>query len=534
LGGTNVKAILREEESGVSEVLGTILILGMTVTLFSVVILWVSSMPTPIAQTRVDVQSGMVPLLNAQGAKVGVQISLTHQGGEALYPVPTIIYVTDQQGSGPQTTDVVTLHTFNIRLVNPNGLIDGADSVWSIGERWEYRNFAFRDTDQITITIVDTGRGLVVWSGEMNPGAGTRPPVFLSVWAAGVVNKGLANPVYAGAGFYLFAQVFSPDDDLNPNSVYATITAWSGSGTTCEMPLQMHDDRVFPDQLAGDGIFSLGSNVCMNAPYPALSWAGTYILLNATDAHGHQSTTRFTLNVAPNPSTITETQTIPSQLWQYIGYIQIRTGEVWVSNLNNPYTTTATFQPYRVTVSQLNTNGGALFHLKMANHGNTTIFVDGWSLMSFSKETSASVFAVNIVRPVSATLPANGGGIAAYPGTPTNPNDFQFAQVFDINPADQENGGTPVVLLMASRSNFKSDWPQNFVSNSYFINILVSGMAGPVNYTSAMLRGLGPNPLGCSGLGASYNPYAHLNDPISACRSTWYAQVIPFIGMVVY
>ena len=50
-----MKTILREETSGVSEVLGTILILAMTVTLFSTVIIWVSRIPTPQAPTHTDI-----------------------------------------------------------------------------------------------------------------------------------------------------------------------------------------------------------------------------------------------------------------------------------------------------------------------------------------------------------------------------------------------------------------------------------------------------------------------------------------------
>ncbi len=527
-----MKTILREEKSGVSEVIGTILILGMTVTLFSVIILWVANIPTPVAQTRVDIESSMTPVLNSLGQQVGIQILLTHRGGEALLSQSTGIYVTDQVGSNPQTTDAVTLHMFNIRLTNPNGLLDGTGTAWTIGQRWEYENFVFRTSDTVTVTIVDNARGLVVWTGQMNPAAGTRPPIFLNIWAAGTLNKGLANPVYAGAGFFLFAQVFSPDNDLNVNSVYATITAMTGSGIPCTF--KMNDAGQYPDQAAGDGIFSLGGNECMNSPWPALSWSGTYILLNATDTLGHQTTTRFVLDVAPNPASITNTQTIPSQLWQYIGFIQIRTGEVWVSQLDFPYNTNITFQPFRINRTILNGNGGALFHLKMANHGNTTIFVDGWSLMAFSKETSASVFAVDIVSPVTTGLPANGGGLSAYPGNPVNIADFEFTQVFDVNLANQEMGGPPVTILYASRTNFKADWPQSFVSNSYFINVLVSGMAGPENYTYAMLRGLGPNPQNCPGLTLGYNPIFHLNDANPACRSTWYAQVIPFVGMVVY
>ena len=547
-----MKTILREETLGVSEVLGTILILGMTVTLFSTVILWVSSFPTPQVQTRSDISSSMQPIYGAGGLVVGVNITLTHLGGEALQPASTVFYITDQPSSGPASTDVATLHRFNAFLAVPSGLIDGSDSVWSTGERWLYLNQAFRPSDAITITIVDNSRSLVVWSGPMNPAAGTRPPVFMNVWASGSPAGGGPSAVYAGSGFYLYADVVAPDNNLNPNSVYATITAWYGSPIVgCQGPLKMHDDAAFPDLVAGDGIFTLGAVGCTSPPSPLLSWAGSVILLNATDLKGHQTQTRFVLNVLPQGTGGGGAgTTIPNQVWQYIGFVQIRTGEVWVSNLSQPYTTTATFQPFRVSVSQLNTNGGALFHFKMANHGNTTVFLDGWTEAFFQNTQSASGVVMYVVAPCSTTLAANAGGVAAYPGAATI-NNFSYAHpgvpsgcnsgvapaVFDINPADQQTGGTPYTVLVYPKTSFSLGTPTTWKGGgiTYFVSILVSGMAGPNNYTYAQLTGKDPyNPYGCGGLNANYNPISHLNDPISACRTSWYAQVIPFIGMVVF
>lgn len=542
-----MKAILREDTSAVSEVLGTILILGMTVTLFSVIIVWVSSVPAPIAQTRVDIASSMNSILSSSGSEIGVNITLTHRGGEALFPVPTVIYVTDQVGSNPQTTDVVTLHLFNPRLATPNGLLDGTDSIWSIGERWSYQSFRFRSTDSISVTIVDTSKNTVEWYGQMNPSVGSRPPIFLNVWAAGVYNGGQANPVYSGNGFFLFANVISPDNTLNRNSVFATITAFDGSGV-CQLPIQMHDDGVTPDVSAGDNIFSLGLNSCMNAPWPALSWSGSYILLNATDMQGRQTQTRFILNVSPNPTTIQNTQTIPSQLWQYIGFVQIRTGEVWLSNLTLPYNTANTFQPFRVFGSWL--KSGVIFHFKMANHGNTTIFMDGWTEAFFSNTQASSGSTMFVVAPCSTAVNANAGGVTSYPGIATNINDFEYAHsglpagcqattqpaVFDINPLNQEQGGTPYVVVVGAKTPFAAPSATNWLTSTYFISILVSGMSGPVNYTYAMLQGqVGQaNPYACTGLGANYNPLAHLADANPKCRTQWYAQVIPFVGMVVF
>ncbi len=549
-----MKAILREDKTGVSEVLGTILILGMTVTLFSVIIVWVSSIPSPTAQTRVDLTSQMTTI---PGGATGVQIILTHRGGQALYPVPTVIYVSRQVGSGPQTTDTVSLHLFNPVLLSPSGLIDGSDSIWSIGERWEYENLGWSVSDSITVTIVDTSVNAVVWSGEMNPNQGSKPPIFISVWTSGAQNGGQPSPVYAQNGFFVYAEVISPITGgfIRPNSVYLNITPLSQSGAC--LPFPMSDDGQAPDIAAGDNIWSAGSNGCMGPPYPAQSWTGWYLILNATDNFGNKATTRFVLNILPNPTTIQNTQTIPSQLWQYIGFVQIRTGEVWLTNLTLPYSTTNTFQPFRVLKTWM--NAGVIFHFKMANHGNTTIFIDGFTEAFFTNTQSpGSSQVMFITAPCSTSINANAGGITAYPGTVAL-NTFTYATygpggnmggcqsttpagVFDINPLNQEIGGTPYTVMVFTGAPFTQpsapNWPApgSLKMTTYFINILVAGMSGPVNYTYAMLLNQtgSPNPFSCTGLGPNYNPINHLLDANPKCRTNWYAQVVPFNAMIMF
>src|SRR6266571_1918273 len=242
-----MKVVLREDESGISEVIGTILILAMTVVLFSTIIIWVSSIPTPVSQGRLDVASEMDPIYNGAGSEIGVNVTLTHQGGEALQPTPTIIYVTSQRGSNPAKTDVL-------------------------------------------------------WTALLTPPAGSRPPVFVDKWADGLYSTTAIDPVQSGIGFFVFAQVADPDGDLNVNSVYATITAWYGTGDPCAQPQKMTDSGVYPDRAAGDGIFSLGGLTCMKSPYPALNWDTSIILFNATDKKGHATQSRLILGVIPGPT----------------------------------------------------------------------------------------------------------------------------------------------------------------------------------------------------------------------------------------
>src|SRR5438093_5518562 len=128
-----MKVVLREDESGISEVIGTILILAMTVVLFSTIIIWVANIPTPVAQGRLEIQSEMNPMYNGGGTEIGVNITLTHQGGEALQTAPTIVYVTSQRATNPAKTDAQRLHSYNKHLATPSERIDAPHTTWICG-----------------------------------------------------------------------------------------------------------------------------------------------------------------------------------------------------------------------------------------------------------------------------------------------------------------------------------------------------------------------------------------------------------------
>src|SRR5438046_9134685 len=94
-----MKVILREDESGVSEVIGTILILAMTVVLFSTIIIWVTNIPVPAAQSRLDMASTRNPV--GVGFPSGVNITVRHRGGDRQHAGPTRVYVTPQRAAHP-------------------------------------------------------------------------------------------------------------------------------------------------------------------------------------------------------------------------------------------------------------------------------------------------------------------------------------------------------------------------------------------------------------------------------------------------
>src|SRR2546426_6670759 len=128
----------------------------------------------------------------------------------------------------------------------------------------------------------------------------------------------------------------------------------------------------------------------------------------------------------------------------------------------------------------------------MVNHGNTTIFIDGWSEAFFQNTQSASGAVAFIVSPCSTAIAANAGGVAPYPGTAANINDFQYAHtglpagcsvtspiaVFDINTFNQDTGGTPYVMLTYAKTPFSTGSAHVWGSATFFMSLLVPGMAG--------------------------------------------------------
>ncbi len=304
-----MKVVLRGDDSGVSEVVGTILILAMTVVLFSTIIIWVTNIPTPVANTRVDIIGTLAPLYVPQAGgtqkEAGDWINLTHQGGESLSVFSTYIYVVDQKaGSSTSSTDVVRLHLFKCTTVcsgttgTKNGLLDGTGGSWSVGQRFAYYSSNLSVSDTITVTIVDSSRGIVLWTSTLTAPVAQRPIVFLNVWASASLTQPTPITPLSGQAVYIFAQVLDPSGYSNIRSVYANLTALWGTPNTCAGPQKMYDDHTNGDQMAQDGIFTWARTNCA----AQISWDGSLVLFNATDIAGHVTSTRLQLHVLPGPS----------------------------------------------------------------------------------------------------------------------------------------------------------------------------------------------------------------------------------------
>jgi flagellin-like protein len=124
---------LNRADKAVSDVIGTALLLGMTISLFSVLSGIVLSYPSPSSS----------PTINLVGTIEGEYLLIEHRGGESLsLDTKVIITIGD--------------NTSKIRIGDENYLDEKAkaDKLWGIGEWFTYRD-ANMNNSKVMISVVD-------------------------------------------------------------------------------------------------------------------------------------------------------------------------------------------------------------------------------------------------------------------------------------------------------------------------------------------------------------------------------------------
>jgi len=278
-------------QSGASEVIGTILILAITVALFASVILWVSAIPTPQASIRVDMDGQLAPIYDNNGVWAGGNLTARHRGGETL-PAHRTNVIFNVERAGSFTTE--TLETRGTVAGVPYG-IDGPDVNWDAGETWLYTNYSILEADVVTLAVVDTLSSIIVWMEQVIGPAGAHPPVFLEKWLDGDTSTAITRDTpLTNQPFGLYVKVEDPDGDLLRGNVSAKFTF----GPLATM--RLYDDATHGDRVANDGIFTRYDTAL--PMLPKLNWDGRIIILKAEDMQGHATESRLIFTVNKNPS----------------------------------------------------------------------------------------------------------------------------------------------------------------------------------------------------------------------------------------
>jgi FlaG/FlaF family flagellin (archaellin) len=136
---------IRKSNDAVSEVLGTVLLLGMTVSLFSLLSFTVLSYPFTPSSPSVNLV-GYMEETNTTGE---TKVILEHYGGESLAIITTKVMLIIQETN-----------------VNITGsLIDSNNNaLWDLGERLSYPVWNVTGK-QVEVTVVDTKSNSIIMSG---------------------------------------------------------------------------------------------------------------------------------------------------------------------------------------------------------------------------------------------------------------------------------------------------------------------------------------------------------------------------------
>ncbi len=234
-----------------SEVIGTILMLTITVVLFSSITMWVSNLPEPQARIYVEIDGSIIPV-DSNNWSMGAEIRLHHVGGADLDNYWTLIFL--------EIDD-------NLTILNMEDSIAPLGDFWEATETWNYSigvDVLTADSD-VGVKIIESDVDTQVWEGTLM-GEGTWfEPIILDVW----IDSDVATPDFYDPGpieytpqeFSIFARVIDPEGD-DPDHGLNVSTIWIDLSSIGRGIVQLEDDdfdNVFTNTTVGpDGNYSIG------------------------------------------------------------------------------------------------------------------------------------------------------------------------------------------------------------------------------------------------------------------------------------
>ncbi len=223
------------DDKGVSEVIGTILTLTITVVLFSSIIMMVGYFPAPGSNVYVTFSGTVDPVDDwTQGAYVNI----TNTGGVTMTILYTLVYMkVDDTGYNLKARGTYSGTDY--------GLVDGALD-WGAGDTWSFKLAPgeIGPDSIVSIAIIDTNKDTVVWTHDILGGAQSQSPIIVEGWVDSDLNTPRKDPIRFNRDFTFFVKIIDPNDNLDTSSVYVDMSS---------VGLNTVSQAVDPD---GDGIFT--------------------------------------------------------------------------------------------------------------------------------------------------------------------------------------------------------------------------------------------------------------------------------------
>jgi|GEM_PF-1740789 len=205
---------------GVSDVVGNIILLAVTVMMFSAILVYSMNLPKPQTQSHIRFNASLILTENGKA-----NITITHTGGDNIKVsnVRIVVYV-----DGKVET---------IRLSSSSGWENL--EYWNTGLSWKYTtNTQVSISSVVSVVVIDDIENKVIFSSTLLGGSSNLPPMILKIFST-------PEPILIGKNYQFFAIVWDPDGNLDPDSVYINITNLYGDGNIRIVQMMRVKDDLF-------------------------------------------------------------------------------------------------------------------------------------------------------------------------------------------------------------------------------------------------------------------------------------------------
>jgi hypothetical protein len=277
-------------EFGVSEIVGNILILMITVTLFSGIMAFVQQMPVPQQATKADF-AAKVTFWNLGHS---ANLTVTHTGGDSIKAKDCIALV--------EVDGVNTRYNMSNSILGLKGT-----STWSTGIVWTVTLSTASYSSKIAVTIVDMVKKSAIWSSQVTGGTSGNVPNILQRYVDSDNQTPTADPVREWQDFSFYVTITDPDGDLN-----TTTGIWiDSSQLDTDLPSASHRTA---NNASGD-VYRWDFTNIRGRNLNASKLDGKVIFIHAWDKAQppHQSISSFTMSITQLPVDINYADLSPEE-----------------------------------------------------------------------------------------------------------------------------------------------------------------------------------------------------------------------------
>jgi len=271
------------DESGVSEIVGNILILMITVILFTGIMAFVNQMPVPELSTKADFSARIT--FESLGSVANLNV--THVGGVPLDATDVTVLVS--------VDDVLT----SIKLSDDPGFVY---DTWTTGTEWSKTFTGTSYSSIIIVTVVDDVKHSAIWVSQVTGGTGGNPPIVLQRYVDSNPLTETADVVKEYDDFSFFCKITDLDGDLDISSVYIDSSS---------IPSDIGGSAVdTPDDIGSTGSwFRWDFEDVLDEEVAVSQLDGKMLYIYASDEAGHTTISSFKMSVTVLPVDLTNIYT---------------------------------------------------------------------------------------------------------------------------------------------------------------------------------------------------------------------------------